>query len=318
MTNDDKLDVYISCSKKDLAIVERIGAKLRENQVNYWYSLRSPITTNKQIQAIDEAIEKCQVVISVFSSNYSQDTFFIGDIRKAHNKDKPIILFSLDDIDFPRDTIYRWGTQAKKNLSVIPIDVWKGSFDKSIELLLQTIFVYLERTEKQVKFNEALDLGYYNKRQTDTDLKSQKRDLKVFLCHSSGDKSVVENFYDLLVKDGINAWLDKKSLIPGQNWQIEIPKVVRNSDVVIVFLSSQSVTKEGFVQKEIKIALDTADEKPDGTIFIIPAKHEDCEVPERHAKFHWVNLFEKDGYELLFKALRTRASSLDVVINRTT
>jgi hypothetical protein len=147
-------------------------------------------------------------------------------------------------------------------------------------------------------------------------LKNLKRDLHVFLCHSSDDSFTVEKFYNFLIRDGIDAWLDKKTLIPGQKWEIEIPKAVKKSDVVIVFLSSKSVTKEGFVQKEIKIALDTADEKPDGTIFIIPARLEDCEIPERLAKFHWVNLFEKDGYEFLFKALRTRADSLDIEINK--
>jgi WD40 repeat protein len=145
-----------------------------------------------------------------------------------------------------------------------------------------------------------------------------RQSLKVFLCHASGDKPAVEKYYALLIGNGIDAWLDKKNLIPGQNWQIEIPKAVRNSDIVIVFLSSSSLTKEGFVQKEIRIALDTADEKPDGTIFIIPARLENCEVPERLAKFHWVDLFEQDGYERIFKALQIRANNLGIAINKIT
>lgn len=144
-----------------------------------------------------------------------------------------------------------------------------------------------------------------------------KKRLRVFLCHSSSDKPVVEKFYDMLTGDGLDAWLDKKNLLPGQNWQIEIPKAVQSSDVVIVFLSAQSVTKEGYVQKEIKIALDAADEKPDGTIFIIPAKLENCKVPDRLGKFQWVDLFESDGYERLFKSLKIRAESLGIKIKAT-
>ena len=143
---------------------------------------------------------------------------------------------------------------------------------------------------------------------------TSKRPLKVFLCHASGDKPAVEKYYDALINDGVDAWLDKKNLIPGQDWQLEIPKAVKSSDVVIVFLSSSSITKEGFVQKEIRIALDTADEKPDGTIFIIPARLEDCEAPERLSKFHWVDMFEKDGYERVLDALRIRANSLGILI----
>lgn len=145
-------------------------------------------------------------------------------------------------------------------------------------------------------------------------MQETKRSLQVFLCHASGDKPTVKKLYNRLKKDGIDAWLDKEKLIPGQNWQIEIPKAVYNSDVVIVCLSSQSVTKEGFVQKEIKFALDAADEKPDGTIFIIPARLENCNVPERINKFHWVDLFSDDGYERILKALQIRADSVGATI----
>ena len=142
--------------------------------------------------------------------------------------------------------------------------------------------------------------------------KNTNRSLKVFLCHASSDKPEVWKLYSRLVNDGVDAWLDKEKLIPGQNWQIEIPKAVRNSDVVIVCLSSKSISKEGFVQKEIKIALDAADEKPEGTIFIIPARLEECNIPERISQFHWVDLYSENGYEWLLKALSLRASTIDL------
>jgi hypothetical protein len=145
-------------------------------------------------------------------------------------------------------------------------------------------------------------------------MKDSKRPLRVFLCHASSDKPAVKKLYERLVKDGIDAWLDKEKLIPGQNWQLEIPKAVINSDVVIVCLSPQSITKEGFVQKEIKFALDSADEKPDGTIFIIPARLENCDVPERINKFQWVDLFSDDGYDWLLKAMQIRADGVGAVI----
>lgn len=145
-------------------------------------------------------------------------------------------------------------------------------------------------------------------------MNKQNRLLKVFLCHTSSDKPKVQRLYSQLANDGIDAWLDKEKLIPGQNWQMEIPKAVRNSDVVIVCLSSQSVSKDGFVQKEIKFALDAADEKPEGTIFIIPARLENCNVPERISQFHWVDLFAEDGYKRLLQALDIRAKTLGVEI----
>ncbi len=41
-----------------------------------------------------------------------------------------------------------------------------------------------------------------------------KRPLRVFLCHASDDKPVVKELYNRLVKDGVDAWLDKEKLIP--------------------------------------------------------------------------------------------------------
>ncbi len=142
---------------------------------------------------------------------------------------------------------------------------------------------------------------------TDT---SSPRSLRVFLCHASGDKPAVRELYQRLRADGIDAWLDEENLLPGQDWQLEIPKAVRESDAVIVCLSKGSINKAGYVQKEIKFALDVADQQPQGTIFLIPLKLEECDVPERLRRWQWVNLFSTNGYEHLLKALRSRAESL--------
>jgi hypothetical protein len=135
------------------------------------------------------------------------------------------------------------------------------------------------------------------------------RQLQAFLCHSSGDKPAVRGLYKKLQQDGLQPWLDEENILPGQNWRREIERAVRASDVVIVCISHSSTTKEGFVQKEIKYVLDVAEEKPEGVIFVIPLRLEDCAVPERLREWHWVNLFDIDGYERLLRALRERETS---------
>jgi hypothetical protein len=96
--------------------------------------------------------------------------------------------------------------------------------------------------------------------------------------------------------------------LAGQPWEEAITKALQDSYVVIVCLSQNSVSKIGFVQKEIRIALDAADLRPDGTIFIVPARLEDCIVPSRLSRWQWVDLFAEDGYERLLKALKTASS----------
>ena len=142
---------------------------------------------------------------------------------------------------------------------------------------------------------------------------STKRPLKVFLCHAHSDKDTVKALYDRLTNDGVDAWLDKEKLLPGQDWELEIRKAVREADVVVVCLSKQ-FNQAGFRQKEVRLALDTAMEKPEGEIFIIPARLEECDTLESLRKWHWVDLFEENGYEMLMRALRARANSIDATL----
>lgn len=143
---------------------------------------------------------------------------------------------------------------------------------------------------------------------------NKQRPLRVFLCHSSGDKPKVKSLYGKLGKHKwIDPWLDENKLLPGEDWDVEIRRAVKVSEIVIVCLSFDSITKEGYVQKEIKLALDIADEKPEGTIYIIPLKLEDCDVPERLSKLHWVNYYEPNkSIKKLLSSLRERATSLGI------
>jgi len=142
-----------------------------------------------------------------------------------------------------------------------------------------------------------------------------KRPLKVFLCHAHADRDAVRALYAHLTQDGVDAWLDKEKLLPGQDWELEIRKAVRESDVVVVCLSKQ-FNQAGFRQKEVRLALDTAMEKPEGEIFIIPARLEESDTLESLRHLHWVDLFEEDGYGKLAQALSLRARQVDAVFDR--
>src|SRR6266478_7445327 len=112
------------------------------------------------------------------------------------------------------------------------------------------------------------------------------------------------------MENGFEPLLDVEKLDPGDDWREEIAKAVERCHVVLACLSKHSVNKEGFVQKELRIALDVADEKPEGTTFIIPVKLEECEIPRRLTRWHWLNLFEEGGYDRLARSLHKRLSQL--------
>jgi len=116
----------------------------------------------------------------------------------------------------------------------------------------------------------------------------------------------VHDLYRRLVQDGVDAWLDKESLLPGQDWELEIRKAVRSADIVVVCLS-QRFNQAGFRQKEVRLALDTALEQPEGEIFIIPVRLEECENLGSLSKWQWVDLFAEAGYRRLMLAFHEKA-----------
>ena len=142
------------------------------------------------------------------------------------------------------------------------------------------------------------------------------RPLRVFLCHSSNDKPAVRELYQKLrAEPWIQPWLDEEELYPGQDWNMEIEKAVEAADAIIVCLTKNSISKEGYVQRELRIVLDFADYKPEGTIYILPVRLEECEPPRRLRAWQYADYFEgqrERGLQRLLVSLKRRADTLNL------
>jgi hypothetical protein len=98
-------------------------------------------------------------------------------------------------------------------------------------------------------------------------------------------------------------------LQPGQDWASEISKAIRRSRFVLACISNSSISKSGFVQKELRIALDVADEQPEGSTFLIPVRLEECEIPDRLKRWQAADLFKPETYDRLRRALPSKKST---------
>lgn len=141
-----------------------------------------------------------------------------------------------------------------------------------------------------------------------------KRPLKVFLCHSSEDKVIVQALFERLKRTGFEPWIDKKSLGAGEQWEHSIRDALDKTDVVAACLSQAFSKNERYVQTELDYAIKIANNQYTGTNFLIPYKLEECEIPESLRHFHTVNDFDEEGFELLVKALNIRAKELDILL----
>ncbi|MBI5293828.1 MAG: toll/interleukin-1 receptor domain-containing protein [Chloroflexi bacterium] len=141
------------------------------------------------------------------------------------------------------------------------------------------------------------------------------RSLRVYLSCSSHDIAAAREYYQKLRAAGwIQPWLEEEDLLPGQDSRLEIEKAVRNADAVLVFLSSRSVTQEGNLQRELRLALDVADEKPEGAVFVIPVRLDDCSLPQRLRTWKPVDAFPADrrdwAYQRVLASIRLRAETV--------
>jgi hypothetical protein len=127
----------------------------------------------------------------------------------------------------------------------------------------------------------------------------------------------VREIYRRLDAEGwIAAWLDEEQIYPGHDWNYEIIQAIGAADVIIVCLTNNSVNKEGYLQRELRMVLDQADTKPEGTLFIIPVRLEECEPPPRLRRWQYVDYFpeghRKAAYQRLLESLRFRATRLGI------
>ncbi len=138
------------------------------------------------------------------------------------------------------------------------------------------------------------------------------RPFAVFLCHASNDKAKVRTLHGRLsgIRGALEPWLDAVDILPGQDWDDEIRKAIETSHVVLVCLSQLSVTKEGYVQREIRRALELAEEKPEDVIYIVPLLLEPCAIPRRLQHLHWVDFSTSDAFQRLLASLRFRGRQL--------
>jgi hypothetical protein len=139
-----------------------------------------------------------------------------------------------------------------------------------------------------------------------------------FISYSKIDIVHVRDFAAKLKSEGwIDPWFDEEDILPGQVWQDRVTHGVSNSHAVIILLSNAGVLSEGYFHKEVKLALDTAAEKPEGTIFIIPIRLNECDVPMVLQKYQYVDYFGSDEqkartYTNLISSLRLRANHLGI------
>ena len=131
---------------------------------------------------------------------------------------------------------------------------------------------------------------------------------KVFISHASEDKSrFVVDFATKLRENGVDAWLDRWEMLPGDSLIGKIfEEGLKEANAVVIVLSLFSVSKP-WVTEELNAGIVARISK--GTK-MIPVVIDDCEVPEALKSTLWERVENLNNYDIQLK--RILASIFDV------
>lgn len=124
----------------------------------------------------------------------------------------------------------------------------------------------------------------------------------LFVSYAREDEAPVLYWVEKLMADGYVCWLDKKQILPGDKWEYKVENAILNTQFALVFLSSESVKKVGYVQREWKLIHKQASLRPNSGRYLIPIKLDDCQVPQEYNEYDWLEIQKPGEYERLLRA----------------
>jgi 5'-deoxynucleotidase YfbR-like HD superfamily hydrolase len=124
--------------------------------------------------------------------------------------------------------------------------------------------------------------------------------MKIFLSHSSYDKTRVKRIGADLKSQGFEIWFDDESIRFGESITGAIGKGLNESDVLLVFLSKNAVESKWVVrewQSKYFLEMNRKD------VSVIPVMFDQCDVPALLADLKRIDFIEESKYETSFAVL---------------
>lgn len=264
-------DAFLSYNSQDKEYAERLAKYLRDKaKVKVWFDRWELRPGQPVLEAFDKAISASQTVLVLIGEK---------GLGRWVAKEFEVVLTQQ--------------VTRQKNVRIIPV-LLPGVNTKDVPAFLTKI-TWVDLREWDDFTLQRLVAGIKGA------IPEKPKTPRVFLCHAKEDSKQVEELYYLLQDEGLDPWFDKENLVVGDRWEDEIYQAIEKSDFFAICLSKTSVNKTGFIQKEIRTAVNEYQRRPQGVAYLLPVKLENCEVPEikldsntRLADLQWIDVFKSD------------------------
>jgi len=139
--------------------------------------------------------------------------------------------------------------------------------------------------------------------------------MKVFISHSSIDKPFVERLAtDLRTREGIDAWLDKWEILPGDRIPEKLEEGLSQAGILVLVLSPESVKsqwvsyeKDAWLTAQVNEEKRAMQEARTPNRRLIPVLYKDCEKPFFLQSFLHVSINDQNyeaGFQELIQGIR--------------
>lgn len=139
--------------------------------------------------------------------------------------------------------------------------------------------------------------------------------MKAFISHSSVDKPFVERLAtDLRTREGIDAWLDKWEIMPGDRIPQKLEEGLASAGIFIFVLSPESVNsqwvsyeKDAWLTAQIDEEVRANKESRTPSRRLIPVLYKSCEKPFFIQSFLHVSINDEnyeEGFQQLVRGMR--------------
>ena len=96
---------------------------------------------------------------------------------------------------------------------------------------------------------------------------------QVFISYSRRDSETIEEIVAQLEAEGIDVWLDREDIKPGQQWRRQIVEAIDTAEAFVLNLSPDSGASDN-VLKELNLAEESLEP------FILPVMLKDMKIPD--------------------------------------
>lgn len=103
-----------------------------------------------------------------------------------------------------------------------------------------------------------------------------------FISYMRTDQRAIDQLVAILRHHGVNVWIDRKNIKPGQRWQLAIRRAIKDGAFFLACFSYAYKTREStYVNEELILAIEELRRRPVDRAWFIPILLDNSGIPER-------------------------------------